>query len=103
MTSLFFNCLLVNCLSHANVSSFKVDQVNSTSLLSSFYVPVPLTDIGDIVINKNISDPERLIPSRKDRYRKILFATMVSASIEICIYYHMLREQFLAQSDGTKT
>ena len=86
------------------MSSFKVDQVNSTSLLSSFYVPVPLTDIGDIVIDKNISDLEKLIPTRKDRYKKILSALiMASASIEICTYCHVLREQFLVQSEGTKT
>ena len=49
--------------------------------MSFFYVPVPLTDIGDTAINKNISDLEKLIPSRKDRYKKIFFDTTVSASI----------------------
>ena len=40
-----------------------------------------MTDIGDTAINKNISDLEKLIPSRKDRYKKIFFDTTVSASI----------------------
>lgn len=51
-------------------------------------------------MNKNVSDFEKLVSSRKDE--QIFFSTMVSVRIKVCISCLVLRKPFLAHLRGQR-